>query len=418
MITIQDEMDQLLYDEMKSSFLFLYEYANKDESSTGYGLTLDVTKKLSIASIASVGFLLGGISIAIDENWITKEEGRKFVSLTTDTFLNHVDSYQGMFAHFVDMKTGKRFNKCEFSTIDTMLFLAGLLCNMGLFDSEVDQKINDLLLKANYSSYILKKEGGSYSISMGYNAEHIGRPGVYDNGFLKHSWNHFAEQLALYFIIAGHPEVEPELARNLYYSMEKSIGSYKSDPFIFSSGNALFIHQYSHCFVDFEKYVDGHEYDWFKNSVSASIANYNYCIDYKHSKTYSKYLWGTTACLSPKGYVVNGSKPNNLRGATQDLCLDGTFAPCGPLGSIVFVPNLVKETINYIEQNHPDLKGRYGYYDALNLDEGVVVKEYLGIDKGATLLMLANYFSRSVWNRFMNTEWIQRAIKGLEFRAK
>ena len=38
---------------------------------------------------------------------------------------------------------------------------------------------------------------------------------------------------------------------------------------------------------------------------------------------------------------------------------------------------------------HPEVKGDYGFYDSINLEEGNWIgKNYLSIDKGITLLMI------------------------------
>ena len=50
--------------------------------------------------------------------------------------------------------------------------------------------------------------------------------------------------------------------------------------------------------------------DWFENSIKATQANMQYCIDNAGKfKTYGENSWGLTACLGPKGYCGFGSKP-------------------------------------------------------------------------------------------------------------
>jgi hypothetical protein len=44
--------------------------------------------------------------------------------------------YRGFFYHFLDMKTGERFEKIELSTIDTTLLVAGALCAQSYFDRD------------------------------------------------------------------------------------------------------------------------------------------------------------------------------------------------------------------------------------------------------------------------------------------
>ena len=41
--------------------------------------------------------------------------------------MDNVDHYKGFFAHFIDIKRGKRHNNCEYSTIDTAILINGAL---------------------------------------------------------------------------------------------------------------------------------------------------------------------------------------------------------------------------------------------------------------------------------------------------
>lgn len=407
---------QLLKDELHASFRFLHERANTDPNSKGYGLIQDNNHN-NHASIASVGFYLAAIPAVVEANFYTKEELHARVKGTLETFLYNVDHHEGMYAHFIDIESGKRVNECEFSTIDTTIFLMGAMTIQNYFDEVIYHLVDQLIHKANFNAYIITSKYNSKAISMAYGEKNP----IYDNGngFSIGSWSMMAEHMMLYFLLAAHPNFDSKLALEMYESMHRQIGSYKSDPFIFEVGGPLFIHQYGHAFIDFSKIVDCHNYDWFMNSVNASIANHAYCIDQTLSKTFSSTLWGLTACLSPSGYVVNGALPNGtLDGIAHH---DGTFSVCGPLGSLPFVPHLVEATIFDIEKNYPELKGEYGYYDGLNLDvdqSKQVVKDYIGINKGISAVMIGNYLYNATHKQIMEHPAIKKAIKQLQFKYR
>src|SRR5437867_159383 len=105
------------------------------EANPANGLIRDRSRTNSYCSIASVGFGLTAIGVGIDHGWITREQGRERVLRTLRTFherpqgpdaVGHI-GYRGWFYHFLDMDTGLRAWKCELSSIDTALFLAGAL---------------------------------------------------------------------------------------------------------------------------------------------------------------------------------------------------------------------------------------------------------------------------------------------------
>jgi hypothetical protein len=100
------------------------------------GLIADRSEPTSPCSIASVGFGLTAIGIAIDHGWITRDQGSARVLTTLNTLLNgpqgpgqtNVMGYNGWFYHFLDMNTGLRpTSSPELSSIDTALLLAGVL---------------------------------------------------------------------------------------------------------------------------------------------------------------------------------------------------------------------------------------------------------------------------------------------------
>ena len=105
------------------------------EANPANGLIRDRSRTNSYCSIAAVGFGLTAIGIGIDHGWITREQGRERVLRTLKTFHEAPQGpdavgtigYRGWFYHFLDMNTGLRARKCELSSIDTALFLAGAL---------------------------------------------------------------------------------------------------------------------------------------------------------------------------------------------------------------------------------------------------------------------------------------------------
>ncbi|HCM12651.1 MAG TPA: hypothetical protein DHW85_05685, partial [Lachnospiraceae bacterium] len=120
-------VEELLDLEMRKCFDFLWETSNHIKGSKGYGLALDRSNNPSLASIASVGFALTGTVIGVKHGFITYEEGLERAKGTLFTLLHNIPHYKGFFVHFCDMQTGERYNKSEYSTIDTALCLNGII---------------------------------------------------------------------------------------------------------------------------------------------------------------------------------------------------------------------------------------------------------------------------------------------------
>jgi len=230
-------------------------------------------------------------------------------------------------------------------------------------------------------------------------------------------WDMYAEQLMLYVLGAGSPThpIHPKM----YYDLEKKKTNYKEiKDIIFTYCGTLFTYQYSHAWIDFKNIEDREGINWFENSIKATLANRQYCIDNSHKfKTYNENSWGLTACIGPNGYTGGyGAMP-----ALTDLEKenDGTVAINGAVGSIIFTPKLSIKALENYYNNYPKLWGKYGFKDAYNLENDTewYSKEYIGIDKGISMIMIENYFTGLIWKYLMKNEYIIKGLKKLEFKS-
>lgn len=394
--------DKLLLKELKKSYDFFIKESNNNKNSKGYGLIRDKSMFANnIASIASVGYGLAALIIGVEHRWLSYNKAYDKANKTLETFINHVEGESGFYYHFVNMETGKREWNCEISIIDTAIFLCGAIVAGEYFEGKVKEKAELLYKKINWNWYINKDTNYFY---MGYTPE---------SGFWGH-WDMYAEQLMLYVLGAGSPT--SPIDKKMYYDFKRKTTDYKDiKNIIYTYCGTLFTYQFSHAWIDFRNLRDKDNIDWFENSIKATKANRQYCIDNKDKfKTYNENSWGLTACLSPKGYVSLGSKPCDI-----DLSVDndGTVAPCGAIGSLVFTPKESIEAIEYYYNNFPKLWGKYGLKDGYNLEgsKAWFSKEYIGIDKGIELVMIENYLNDTIWNYFMKNEYVQKGLSILEF---
>ena len=100
--------NKLIMKELKKSYNFFIKEANLDQKSKGYGLIRDKTiLAKDVASIASVGYGLAALVIGVRHNWIKYKNAYYRANKTLDTFINNVEGMNGLYYHFVNMKTGK-----------------------------------------------------------------------------------------------------------------------------------------------------------------------------------------------------------------------------------------------------------------------------------------------------------------------
>ena len=408
---IDNQVKDLIEEEIKGCFDFFWNESNAEEGALGYGLTADVAGR-PYSSIAAVGFSFCAYLIGVEKGYITFDEGFYRVMKTLHT-LKRVDSYKGFMVHFINQKTLANNKAPEYSTIDTAILLMGAITAGEYFGGEVKELVNELVERVDWE-WLVTTKNNKKVFRMAYSEETFADNG----GWCKAVWEEYAEQLMMYILYAGHPKSDKKLANDLYFGFERRVGSYKGDNMVYCFGNALFIHQFTHCFFDFSKYVDRRGFDWFKNSVAATLANRQFCIDQKWSKTYGENSWGLTAFESETGYKVYGAPPFGWYNQEIDIDLDGSVAPYAALSSICFTPKESIEALKYFA-SMPELKGKYGFTDCYNFENGRYFSTtYLGIDKGPTIVMLENFLNGTVWKYFMQSDVCKRAIDILGFTSK
>lgn len=407
-------IEEILDSELQGSINFFYDYTNQNSGSSGYGLTVDTTKKPDRASIASVGFALTAWVIAADRGLIEYQEALKITRGTLHTLNHHADHHRGFFAHFLHMDDGKRFRECEYSTIDTALCLNGVITAAAYFnDSEIKEMGERLLERVDWRYFIFFTDVGKALFRMAYNPD---RTGDYTNGrpgFIS-QWDMAAEQKMMYLQAA--PYLEPDLAQKLYQGFSRDIRYFEDQPIIVNPGGNLFAYQFSEAWLDCENYIDLDGIDWFNNTRLAALANHRFCVE--NAKTYRTYhanSWGLSCGDSPWAYSVSGSSP-----CLMTPCHNGTISIYGAIASLPFVPDHAISMIYHLHENHPETWGKYGFFDSYNLDHNPpwFSKAIYGINKGCSMIMLENYRSRLIWEIYTNSPIIQKSLAILNFSKK
>jgi hypothetical protein len=105
--------------------------------------------------------------------------------------------YKGFYYHFLDMQTGRRAGQCELSTIDTAIFMAGVITAANYFTGKGDREseIREL------ADGLYRRVDWEWALNNGTTICHGWKP---ESGFLPYRWDTgYSEALILYALALG-----------------------------------------------------------------------------------------------------------------------------------------------------------------------------------------------------------------------
>ena len=394
----QDEA--FLEDLQKRLFQYFWEQADPQtglvpDRARINGSPLDANHQ-NVGSIAATGFGLTALCIASERRWLDSASALERTRTTLRFFADRAYQQRGWFYHWIDTKTGERRWNSEVSSIDTALLLGGVLTVRQCFAN--DPEITRLATKIyNRVDFRWMLNGDPLLLSHGWKPE---------TGFLRPRWDTYSEDTILYLLAIGSPNY-PIPARS-WYALWKDRYRYEGHAYFTTIGVPLFMHQYSHAWVDYRgrKESRGDRVDYFENSVKATLAHRAFCINLAHAfPAYGPEMWGITASDSAKGYLAWGGPPH-------DPAIDGTVVPAAAGGSLMFTPELSVRALRTMREKYGEkIYGRYGFVDAFNPNTGWVNPDVIGIDQGITLLSAENARTGNVWRWFMKNAEVPLAMQ-------
>jgi hypothetical protein len=384
------------------------------EANPMNGLIADKTQAGSPASIAAVGFALSSYPVGAERGFISRADAIT-LTLTTLRFFHASDQsadvdatgYKGFYYHFLDMVSGKRVWNCELSTIDSAILIAGMLTAAAYFsgDSEGECEIralaDELYLRADWN----------WARNDGVTVTHGWKP---ESGFLRYRWQGYDEAMILYLLGLGsptHPLPDETWAGWTSTYDWRTIYEYE----LLYAG-PLFIHQFSHIWIDFrgiqDNYMRRKGIDYFENSRRATYVQRRYAMDNPSDfSAYNENSWGITASdgPGPATYLIKGKKRRffgyKSRGAPYGPD-DGSIAPWAVAASLPFAPEIVKPSLTHFETLKLRENNAYGFKATFNATVADrfgpsrlwVSPFHFGINQGPTLLMVENYRTNLIWN--------------------
>nr|WP_255763579.1 glucoamylase family protein [Pelomonas sp. P7] len=395
-----------------------------------------------MCSVAGVGMALSAYICGREEGFITEAELRERVGRTLQTLtrLPQNDSameaagYRGFFYHFIDMETGLRFAPgVELSSIDTGHLMMGVLHAQAYFEAQGDAQARELAALAD--ALYRRVEWPWFERRVGL----LCMGWVPDKGFAPFiDYHGYDEASFLYLLALGSPTHPGSdgLWQGYCSTYRSHWGEMLGQRHL--SGASHFFHQYSQSWLDMRGLRDGFMrsvqreapgLDYFVNSRRASLVQQRYAIYNRYGfKDYGATAWGLTACDGPGdmyGTDWSGRSRNywayRARGVgISETSDDGTLAPTAALASLPFAPEIVLPTLRHYHEAFGDqIYRRYGFLDSFNRsfrggnrelgdgryvpDWGWVASDYIAIDQGPILMMMANHERDGVWR------WMRRS---------
>ncbi len=401
------------------------------EANPANGLVADHSQSGALSSIASIGFALTSYLVGVERGWMTRTDAidrtlkiLRFFHTSEQSTASDATGYKGFYYHFLDMNSGKRAGTCELSTVDSTFLFAGMLAAAAYFDHENEDEHEIRTL----ADAIYRRADWRWACNGEATVTHGWTP---KNGFLPYRWQGYDEAALLYILGLGSPSHPlPQESYTAWTSSYKWMKIYGRE-FIF--GGPLFIHQYSHIWIDFrgiqDAFVREKGIDYFENSRHATYIQQEYAIrNPKEFTGYGENFWGLTASDGP-GWTKRKFKGKmrrffdyTARGAPFGPD-DGTVAPWAVVASLPFASEIVLPTIRNFQDVYPQITGKYCLRCSFNLSfpiesdagTGWTSDYHYGINLGPIVLMCENYRSGFFWQLMQSCRYLTKGLRRAGF---
>ena len=424
-LAISDEA--FLADLQRASFGYFLRHANPDT-----GLVADTSAPGSPASIAATGMGLGVYVVGADRGLITRDDAAqrtltllRFLAQSEQSDATNATGVHGLYYHFLEMESGRRAWGSELSTIDTALLFAGILAAATYFDGDaaVEQEIRTL------ADTLYRRADWHWAMDGSAMVKHGWKP---ESGFLNYGWEGYSEAIILYALGLGsptHPLPPPSYREWAATFQWENLYGWE----LLYSG-PLFIHQFSHLWLDFrdirDEFMREKRCDYFENSRRASYVQQHYAVlNPKQWAGYNRHCWGISAGEGP-GFVAR--RQGSLERRFFDYTArglpygpdDGTLAPWVVAASLPFAPEIVLPALRYMSDVYPQMNDEEKRLRSFNPSflsdgaaEGWVAEHSVGIEQAPIVLMIENYRSGLIWRVLRRCKPLAQGLRCAGFRG-
>src|SRR5882724_3782337 len=409
-----------------------------DHTNGQNGLVADNTREDSPCSIAATGLGLSCHPIAVANGWLQRGDAAERVLTALRFFAQSpqgpepdVTGYKGFYYHFLEMKDGRRAGGCELSTVDSAFLLAGMLAVGMFFDAEapaereIRETADALYRRADWQWALYgvrcNENGWPTEAVEDVTIIHGGTP---ENGFISHRYQGYDESLLMH--VLGFGSSTFPLPPECYRAWQKTFNWRSQYGVEYLHMGPLFIHQLSHCWLDFrgisDEFMQARGLDYFENSRRAVRVQQSYAQDNPQKfRGYGPHCWGVSASDGP------GPATKTIENADRDFWMykargvpegpdDGTLAPGAVAASLPFAPELVADTLRELVRLYPNLHSEYGLRASLNPTFGDWVSPLnYGLDQGPIVMMIENHRTGLLWNLMRRCPYIWRGLRKAGF---
>ena len=425
-LSVEELSDDALLDRLQRD-AFNYFLQNINPSN---GLIADTTRDGAPSSIAVVGFALSAYPVGIERGWIERSDAVQRTLVALRFFMDSDQSgspdatgYQGYYFHFLDMRSGKRVWLSELSLIDTAFLVAGVLTAAAYFTADTSAE-TELRRLANA---LYHRVDWRWAQRDGAAVMHGWKP---ECGFLHYGWEGYSEAILLYVLGLGSPThalTEQSFpAWTVTYQWENLYGH----EFLYAG--PLFIHQFSHAWIDFrgirDQFMREKGCDYFENSRRATYVQREYAT--RNPRSFAGYTadcWGLSAGDGPsvEPRLVAGRRQAFYGYAARGVPYgpdDGTIAGSSTLSSLVFAPEIVLPALRKMMAGGPGDGGESLRASGFNATiseagpKGWISEGSFGLDQGMIVLMIENYRSGLPWRLGRGVACIRTGLRRAGFR--
>jgi hypothetical protein len=418
--------EALLDDLQRAAFGYFLQAVNPAS-----GLVADNSRSNSPCSIAVIGFALSVYPVAVERGWMARSDAVA-CGLATLRFFHDSDQsgspdatgYKGFYYHFLDMQTGARVWRSELSMVDTALLIAGVLTAAMYFTANTPQEAElRELADALYRRIDWRwAQNDRPTISHGWKPE---------SEFLNYCWDGYSEGIVLYALALGSP-THP-LDENCYHAWTDTYQWENLYGHDFLYAGPLFVHQFSHAWIDFrgiqDRFMLEKRCDYFENSQRATEVQREYArrnpLGYVG---YDENCWGFTACDGPSDEdpVVSNERRRLFGYAARGVPYgpdDGTLAGWAAPASLPFAPEAALSAIRSMAQRYPEMRRGLQYASSFNPTVATadgrtwVSPGHFGLDQGIVIMMIENYRTQLIWRLMRGCSYMITGLRRAGFRG-
>jgi hypothetical protein len=419
--------DEALLDQLqRAAFGYFLEAMNPAN-----GLIADTSRENSPSSIAVVGLALSIYPVAVERGWMTRADAVER-SLSVLRFFRDSDQsggseatgYKGFYYHFLDLQTGARVWRSELSMIDTALLIAGALTAGRYFTAN---SANEILLR-ELVDVMYRRVDWRWAQQGGATINHGWKP---ESGFFHYCWDGYSEAIVLYVLALGSPThpIEGDCFRawTATYQWENLYG------YDFLYAGPLFVHQFSHAWIDFrgiqDRFMREKRCDYFENSRRATEVQREYARRNPHEFAgYDENCWGLTACDGPSHQQPElANERRRLFGyAARGVPYgpdDGTLGGWAALASLPFAPEIAWCAARDMLRRYPEMASAHRYASSFNptlasADRSAWVSAgHFGLDQGIVVMMIENHRSELIWRLMRDCPYVVTGLRRAGFRG-